>query len=287
MLDAHHDIQCGDETKIIPGFIQLLKSALSVEKLNLLSRNGVTYDTINSASKLFIYDILEKHSSYSPVLCAKDPTILTDISFLINLFPTSKFIFMIRDARPVILSIQKRGVLLGGFGQNLIENFQNWNSLVEEMNEQCILAGTERCLRVYYEQVVLHPETEMRKILKFLNVEWSDAVLHHEDYFGSKIKLSDHAKSADQVIKPVNIETLYGWVNKIPQNVLDELDTIAPMLKKLGYDTKSKKPDYGKPDQRVLDNTFDIKANEEKWIQLKLNYSQYYRNATFRKNFQT
>jgi hypothetical protein len=44
------------------------------------------------------------------------------------------------------------------------------------------------------------------------------------------------------------------------------------MLKTLGYDTKSEKPDYGKPDQKILDNTFNIKANPEKWNELKKNY---------------
>jgi len=38
------------------------------------------------------------------------------------------------------------------------------------------------CLKVYYEQLVLHPEEWMRKILKFLDVPWNDAVLHHEEF---------------------------------------------------------------------------------------------------------
>lgn len=37
-------------------------------------------------------------------------------------------------------------------------------------------------LKVYYEQLVLHPEEWMRKILKFLDVPWNDSVLHHEEF---------------------------------------------------------------------------------------------------------
>lgn len=37
-------------------------------------------------------------------------------------------------------------------------------------------------MQVYYEQLVLHPEEWMRKILKFLEVPWNDAVLHHEEF---------------------------------------------------------------------------------------------------------
>lgn len=36
--------------------------------------------------------------------------------------------------------------------------------------------------QVYYEQLVLHPEEWMRKILKFLNVPWNESVLHHEQF---------------------------------------------------------------------------------------------------------
>lgn len=36
--------------------------------------------------------------------------------------------------------------------------------------------------QVYYEQLVLHPEEWMRKILNFLDIPWNDSVLHHEEF---------------------------------------------------------------------------------------------------------
>jgi protein-tyrosine sulfotransferase len=285
MLDTHRDISCGDETKILPVFLMLAKKAETHTSLQkeILQKNGMTNDIINTASKAFIYNILEGHSNFTPILCAKDPTILSSTTYLSDILPTSKFIFMIRDARPVVLSIVKRAVSLAGFSSDLENNLRIWNELVEDMYRQCEYVGKERCLPVYYEQLVLHPEKETRNIYKFLNLEWTDAVLHHEDYFHKKIHLSDLAKSADQVIKPVNIESLYDWIDNIPQNILDNIDSIAPMLKVLGYDTKSKRPDYGKPDQKILDNTLLIKANPEKWNELKKNHSFYFRNKKLNK----
>lgn len=43
---------------------------------------------------------------------------------------------------------------------------------------------------VYYEQLVLHPEKEMRKLLEFLNIPWNSSVLHHESLIGKDISLS-------------------------------------------------------------------------------------------------
>ena len=278
MMDSRPDIRCGDETKLITLHLLVLKDRLmNTLRNDILNKSGITDEVKNAANKAFIYEILERHGNYAPILCAKDPTITQSTIYLSQILPTSKFILMIRDARAIMPSIVLRGVSLGGFGKDLRQNFIIWNNMIEDMYTQCVVVTEKRCLPVFYEQLVLHPELELRNIFKFLNIEWNDAVLHHEDYFHKKIQLSDQAKSADQVIKPVNLDGLYDWVGKIPIEILDELDTIAPMLKKLGYDTKSEKPDYGKPDQKVLDNTFNIKANPEKWNELKKNFSIYAR----------
>lgn len=62
-------------------------------------------------------------------------------------------------------------------------------------------------------------------------------------------------RSTDQVIKPVNVEALSKWVGKIPADVLQDMPVIAPMLAKLGYDPYANPPNYGKPDQKVVENT--------------------------------
>lgn len=52
------------------------------------------------------------------------------------------------------------------------------------MYSQCQRAPEGSCLPVRYEQLVLHPEEEMRKLLSFLGLPWDPAVLHHEDLIG-------------------------------------------------------------------------------------------------------
>ena len=53
---------------------------------------------------------------------------------------------------------------------------------MESMYYQCVTVGGGRCLPVYYEQLVLHPEQWTRKILDFLGIPWDESVLHHEEY---------------------------------------------------------------------------------------------------------
>ena len=54
-------------------------------------------------------------------------------------------------------------------------------------------------LKVYYEQLVLHPEPQMRRILDFLELPWNNSVLHHEELIGKDISLSKVERSSDQV----------------------------------------------------------------------------------------
>ena len=38
---------------------------------------------------------------------------------------------------------------------------------------------------------------------QFLNLEWNDAMAHHEEHIGSDISLSNLERSTDQVVKPM------------------------------------------------------------------------------------
>lgn len=58
------------------------------------------------------------------------------------------------------------------------------------MYDQCREVGAERCLMVYYEQLVLHPEKEMRRILEYLRLPWDESVLKHEELIGKQISVS-------------------------------------------------------------------------------------------------
>ncbi|KAH9524267.1 Protein-tyrosine sulfotransferase 1 [Bulinus truncatus] len=77
-------------------------------------------------------------------------------------------------------------------------------------------------------------------------------------------------KSTDQVIKPVNIEALSKWVGALPDDVVSDMETIAPMLRTLGYDPKANPPNYGQPDPAVADNTIHIKQNSDFWKQREI-----------------
>ncbi len=54
---------------------------------------------------------------------------------------------------------------------------------------------------------------------------------------------------------------------------MSQMDTIAPMLRKLGYDPFANPPNYGDADPKIKENTFHIQTNKEYWKELAKKYS--------------
>lgn len=269
MLDAHPDVRCGQETRVIPRILQLRSHWMKSEKESLrLEEAGITKEVMNNAIAQFCLEIIAKHGEPAPRLCNKDPLTLKMGSYVIELFPNAKFLFMVRDGRATVHSIISRQVTITGFDLSSYRQcLTKWNQAIRTMYDQCKDIGSDRCMMVYYEQLVLHPEQWMRKILDFIDVPWNESVLHHEEFINKPngVSLSKVERSSDQVIKPVNLEALSKWVGKIPPDVVEEMATIAPMLSMLNYDPYANPPDYGKPDTWVQENTFEIKANQNEW----------------------
>ncbi|XP_047389792.1 protein-tyrosine sulfotransferase 1 isoform X1 [Sciurus carolinensis] len=186
MLDAHPDIRCGEETRVIPRILALKQmwSRSSKEKIRL-DEAGVTDEVLDSAMQAFLLEIIVKHGEPAPYLCNKDPFALKSLTYLARLFPNAKFLLMVRDGRASVHSMISRKVTIAGFDLNSYRDcLAKWNRAIETMYNQCMEVGHKKCMLVHYEQLVLHPERWMRTLLKFLHIPWNHSVLHHEEMIG-------------------------------------------------------------------------------------------------------
>ncbi|GAV03062.1 hypothetical protein RvY_13544 [Ramazzottius varieornatus] len=271
MLDAHPAVRCGEETRVIPRLLALRQMWLKSDKeMRRLHSAGVTDDVINPAFAAFILEVIVRHGDPAERFCNKDPFTMKSAAYLSELFPNAKFLFMVRDGRATVHSIISRKITITGFKlDSYRECMEKWNSAMELMFAQCRQVGPDRCMLVYYEQLVLHPKVWLQRISTFLALPWDDVMLHHEDMVGKPggVALSNVERSSDQVIKPVNVDALGKWVGSIPQDVLNDMATLAPMLQRLGYDPYSTSANYGTPDGSVINNTKSIHAQQDLWLE--------------------
>ncbi|XP_047740975.1 protein-tyrosine sulfotransferase [Hyalella azteca] len=266
---AHHMVRCGEETRVVPRILQMRQQwKRSAKESMRLKEAGVTDKVLDEAISSFILQVVVGHGVPSTRLCNKDPFTLKSAGYLSQLFPNAKFIFMIRDGRATVHSIISRKVTITGFDLSSYKQcLQRWNSAVQTMNQQCEELGPERCLAVHYEQLVLHPRSTMEAVLEFFDLPWDENVMHHEEHINKPggVSLSKVERSSDQVVKPVNLDGLTKWVGQIPEDVISEMASIAPMLATLGYDPYANPPNYGKADSLVSNNTRKIQRDSSYW----------------------
>ena len=117
---------------------------------------------------------------------------------MLDVFPNAKFVLMARDGRATAHSIYTRQV---GIGQMDITDYRDilekWNTNMEPMWYQC-KAIPNNCLIVKYEDLVLHPRSTLKQILKFVGLEWNEIVMEHEKHM-DHVGLSGTERSTDQV----------------------------------------------------------------------------------------
>lgn len=101
-----------------------------VHFISILHRNSLGY--------MFVLCVLAGHGDMAPLLCNKDPFALRSMSHIKKMFPNSKFIMMIRDARSVSHSIISRHITIKGFDmKSYAGSIKDWNRAIGTMWEAC------------------------------------------------------------------------------------------------------------------------------------------------------
>ena len=185
---------------------------------------------------MFIHHILENHIRTAERMCAKDPDILYYMEYLHHLFPKAKFLYMVRDGRDVAWSMIKQIK-----GSNLFNNFKSfiatWNAFNRYVSSQCSFIGAYGCLMVKYEDLVLNSSETLIKVTKFLGIDWTDDLLNHDKFLGSKIVTSALEWSTDQIKNPIYKDSINKWIGNIRGYDKKVVKSSAMMLGEFGYNT--------------------------------------------------
>ncbi len=191
MLDAHPEIRCGEETRVIPRIISMRNRWNKAEREHQrLMEAGLSDETLDQATRAFVSEIILNHGSPAKYLCNKDPLVLNYMQDIIRLFPKAKFVLMIRDGRAVSYSIVTRNITISGVdSRNFVAAAMFWNKVVERMLRECKNIPS-MCMHVFYEDLVSQPKVWMARLLDFLEIPWHDNVLRHHELINSEVSLS-------------------------------------------------------------------------------------------------
>ncbi len=185
MLDSHPLVLGGPEFLHLPevvGLRKILHDSISRGWIDIICSKGDVDAHLRSLIEKFFLPLAEKNKVeyYSE----KSPMNILSFSELIELFPDSHFIHVIRDPRAIVSSMKKVKERAIGKGLDIPSFTRRVSASIAYVNK-CFDAGfsavnnhPEKVLTLVFENLLNAPEKETRRICDHLGIEWSDQMLH-------------------------------------------------------------------------------------------------------------
>lgn len=118
---------------------------------------------------------LKQHFPAATMWGDKSPSNTTYVTWLDRLFPSARYIHLLRDGRDVVSSFLRTGIT-----RNLRTACEDWQVRVRAARRCGQRVGAARYLEVRYEDLVRQPRSQIGRVTAFLGLKFSEAMLHHE-----------------------------------------------------------------------------------------------------------
>lgn len=231
MLDAHSAISCGPETHfLVDERFRRFHHHFRGKWWKRAEGYGYTLDDMDDLVRDFARGWFETYMRRRGKRrwADKTPQTIHILPYLWELFPTAKFVHMIRDGRDVACSIipQKWGP------DNVRDAARRWVECIEKGIAH--REDTGRYLEVRYEHLATEPERELRRVCAFVGEEFEAQMLSHQEHLADNPQATE--SSAGQVARPLYTSSIGRWRRDLSARELRQFLKIAgPTLEMLGY----------------------------------------------------
>jgi hypothetical protein len=162
--------------------------------------------------------------------CEKTPQHVQHLDILGAVFPSAKFVHLIRDGRACAASFHRR------WRRTPQLTIYRWKKVVNEGREQGANLGN-RYLELRYEAVTSDPERWMRTLCEFLELEFDPVILK-----------SRQPQSRNRDTPGTIRENRAAWADYFSSKTTRQLERISgSYLKELGYDTRNPSGSWNPP----------------------------------------
>jgi tetratricopeptide (TPR) repeat protein len=169
------------------------------------------------------------------LLVDKYPLGAIDAALIHRLFPTAKIVFTERHPCDVVLScfmtrFQPTATLVSFF---TLEDSARLYDRVMNLWEKSRAAMPLDVHAIKYEELVANAESEVRRLIDFLGLEWDDGVTDHERTAESRSFVG--TASYAQIIEPLYDRSIGRW-QRYREQMEPVLPILAPWAERFGYD---------------------------------------------------
>ena len=180
----------------------------------------------------------------------KTPLYMQYLPLLERLFPTARFVHLVRDGREVALSFlaMPEGIVTRTWShpRSVADFACQWATEVEAAQALGGRVGPDRYLEVRYEALVADPERELQAICSFSELPFEAEMLRHSE--GVDVSAKPHQQSLKRPLTP----GLRDWREQMaPDDAAAFEDVAGEVLAKLGYELSTGKPQPPSPRARA------------------------------------
>lgn len=162
----------------------------------------------------------------------KRPMYVHHVDVLGRLFPGAQFVHLIRDGRAACGSLLRMPWYHGDWRRAV----STWRLAMEHARAARIELGADRWFELHYEQLVIDPEPQLRRLCRFLGEEFDAAMLapHEVKHEVVPERKAHHANTAG----PLLAERIESWRRELDPEQIAFMDACAGReLRAAGYRT--------------------------------------------------
>lgn len=164
----------------------------------------------------------------------KTPSFFRMISILSKLFPSARFIHLLRDGRDVYLSLRRMDSSKNNIGVAALE----WSYKIQKAQKDLSSLDPRKVLEIRYEDLVGKPDEELKKICHFLELEY-------ESNMSTYWQTSSHfigAHHSNLIFKPITQSSVGRWKKELKCQELKVFEWFTgSTLESWGYQLSQKR----------------------------------------------
>ena len=211
ILRTHNSVEVIEEKPIVEEFVDNLKSKINNDFTKLEKINQKFYNEMRNIyfEKRNKYIKLDKNKIYVDKL----PLNLIFIGEIYRFFPNAKFIFAIRNPYDTVLSCFMQQFTPNEAMMNFtnLDDASKFYDLSMTLYKKYFELFKSNIYEIKYEDVVNDFDTSIKKLLKFLDLEWEESI--KEFYITASKRGIISTPSFNQVNKPIYKKSINRWKN--------------------------------------------------------------------------
>jgi len=166
------------------------------------------------------------------------------LEVIAKIYPDSKFIILQRDPRDQVLAMSLLAKRKKEFRKSFLLRALTWNYKYKTLLKKAAEIGKERFLEIKYEDLILNPEMELKRISGFFNMPYNSTMLAYDEHFKklgnekgvSESTINNFLTEQSSLLQKLNKNKIDAWKEGLTNKEANLIWAVCfDVAEKMGY----------------------------------------------------